>query len=106
MILTLCTVLAVFISTTFSAQAAVCTNSPDGVHHFDEHKRAGAGYSVDVGTHRYLYGYDENKNPIYKYDCRLTDYYEYCQNKCIYCNATYGSTHTHYVKTQHSVNHN
>lgn len=92
----------------FVVQAAVCSNSPDGVHHFSVHKAANAGYSVDLGTHEYLYGYDQNNNPIYKNDCRRSERYQYCQYICSYCNKvndTEGS-HSHYVKTVHSINHN
>lgn len=88
-------------------QAVVCSNSPNGVHDFSVHKSVDAGYSEDLGTHEYLYGYDQDHNPIYKNDCRKTAHYQYCQYICRYCNKvndTQGS-HSHYVKTSHSVNH-
>ena len=103
----LCVALAVFVCDSSLAFAAVCSKAPDGVHHFSVHRRAGAGYSVDGGTHRYLYGFDVNNNPIYKDNCSLTMGYEYCNMQCRYC-TTYqeNSQHEHYTSTRHSINHN
>lgn len=94
----------------FVSWAAVCSssNSPDGVHHFNVHKDANAGYHVNRGTCTYLYAYDVNNNPIYRSDCIMTDCYEYCNYICKYCNKvddTQGS-HAHYAMTLHSVHHN
>ncbi len=94
----------------FVSWAAVCgsSNSPDGAHDFSVCKRADAGYSVDKGTCVYIYGWDQNGNPIYKNDCRISDRYQWCNYICKYCNQvndTQGA-HPHYVKTVHSVNHN
>lgn len=77
------------------------------VHDFSVCKRANAGYSEDRGVCEYLYGYDQNRNPIYKNDCRKTDHYEWCNYICRICgktNDTQGA-HSHFVKTTHSVNH-
>ena len=91
----------------FISQAVICSKSPDGVHHFNAHRAASAGYSVDRGTHEYLYGYDQNNNPIYRTDCKISDKYEYCEYICSYCgvaNTDQGS-HSHFIKTWHSINH-
>lgn len=89
-----------------SVYAAVCPKSIDGVHHFDAHRRVGAGYSVDLGYHDYLWGY-EGGRPIYKNNCRMTEVYQYCERACIYCYAGLkGSTHSEYSSTTHSISHN
>lgn len=91
----------------FISQAVICSKSPDGVHHFNAHRAASAGYSVERGAHKYLYGYDQNNNPIYYNDCIREDRYNYCEYICSYCgvaNTAQGS-HSHYVNTWHSVNH-
>lgn len=104
-IIALCMVLTIFVGSSMVSQAAVCSNSPDKVHHFDGHKKANAGYTIDGGTHQYLYGY-EGEKPIYLYNCRLTHYMEYCYKQCIYCSAVLeGSTHEHLTNTRHSISH-
>lgn len=102
----LCIALSVFMLNSTFAFAAVCNDAPDGVHHFTSHKWEST-YTEDAGTHRYLYGYDSQHNPIYYDDCRQTDYYWNCIYKCKYCGTEQdGSSHTHYVLTKHSISHN
>lgn len=77
------------------------------VHEFTVCRRADAGYSVDKGVCVYLYGTDQNGNPIYKDDCKRTDQYQWCNYICRICNKmndTQGA-HPHYVRTVHSVKH-
>lgn len=77
------------------------------VHDFSVCKRADAGYSVDKGVCVYLYGTDQNGNPIYKDDCRISDQYQWCNYICRICgktNDTQGA-HSHFVKTVHSKSH-
>ena len=88
------------------SHAAVCSSSPDGVHHF-HHVQQPSGYTVYVGTHEYLFGYDENDNPIYHNDCQLMNVYTYCRMICDYCGKTDGNPdHDHRTGTLHSVPHN
>lgn len=69
-----------------------CENAPDKIHHYDGHRNLGSGYSVPAGQHQHL-DYFVNGIAIY-YDCELLQTYYYCENYCIYCNATLsGSTH-------------
>lgn len=100
--------LTMFMCNSVSASAAICSNSPDGVHHFNDHWRQyGAGHSVYGGTHEYLYGYDAQDKPIYKNDCELWHGYQYCKMRCSYCYTEQeGMQHEHYTSTSHSVNHN
>lgn len=102
--------LAVFLllSNAFISQAVVCSKSPDGVHHFNVHRSANAGYSVDRGTHEYLYGYDQDNKPIYHNDCAISDSYQYCDYICKYCNAANPDqgSHSHFIMTWHSKSHN
>lgn len=105
--LAVCIALAMFICNSVSASAAVCSGSPDGVHHFDDHwAPSGAGHNVYGGTHSYLYGTVGGKE-IYKNDCEIWYGYQYCINKCYYCYVTLdGTQHEHLISTSHSVNHN
>lgn len=98
-ILAVCIALAMFICNFVSASAAVCSSSPDGVHHFDDHwAPSGAGHNVYGGTH--------SGKEIYKNDCELWHGYQYCINRCRYCfTQLEGSQHEHYVSTFHSVYH-
>lgn len=81
-------------------------NSPDGVHHFSGHKSLNYGYNESLGYHSYLYGYDSNNNPIYRSDCLMSQAYHYCENFCVYCNATLeGSRHTEKDNIIHSKLH-
>lgn len=102
-VLALCLALSVFACSSMVSEAAICSGSPDGLHHYDDHRRANAGYSEDAGTHRHHTGYDSNNQKVYE-TCYLTDWYEYCERQCHYCQAIQpNSRHTHFVKTQHSV---
>lgn len=86
--------------------AAVCNLSPDGVHHFCDHRRLGVGYTEPGGYHEYLYGYDEKNKPIYNNDCWQTIVYEYCVNCCKYCRIVGpDDKHPEYATTNHSVLH-
>ncbi len=77
------------------------------VHVFNVCKRADAGYNVDGGVCIYLYGEDQNGNPIYKDDCRKTDQYQWCNYSCRICGKLNDTqkAHPHYVRTVHSVKH-
>lgn len=106
-ILAVCVALAIFMCNAVpaSAASAVCSKSPDGHHHFNDCWSAGAGHNVYGGTHSYIYGYDENENPIYRNDCELWLGYEYCTYMCRYCQLKEGNQHEHYVGTFHTVYH-
>lgn len=99
----------IFACNSMTLQAATCPYSPDGVHHLSSnaHRSSGMGYSVDKGTHTYLWGYDVDENPIYKDNCKITESYEYCRFACNYCGAVDNDSpyHTH-CTTHHSINHN
>jgi hypothetical protein len=104
--LMLCIALSVFMCNSTSAFAAVCEKSEDGVHHFSNHHRHFTQiYSEDGGSHMYLYGYDQNNKPIYRYDCYRKLSYYWCNYACAYCD-TEDARHSHYATTSHSVNHN
>lgn len=93
-------------SYSFGAVNYVCDSSPDKVHHFDGHRSLNYGYSVDLGYHSYVYGYEGN-TPVYHNDCHLTQTYYYCERYCIYCNTPQtGSVHSEPGTLIHSVNHN
>ncbi len=95
----------IFLSSSSVSLAAVCSGAPDGVHHFDAHRRLYAGYSVDIGTHSYLYGY-VNGEAIYRNDCSMKENYEYCDLYCIYCGTTYvAGRHVELTSISHSVRH-
>lgn len=105
-VLTICVVLTALIINSSTALAAVCSGAPDGVHHFSEHVLTGGAHTVK-STHNYIYGYDQNNNPIYK-ECQKTDYYTWCEYKCAYCSVRNpdANRHTHITYTAHSANHN
>lgn len=105
-IVALLTAVTVFAGSSIVSQAAVCSGSSDGVHHFSAHRLLNAGYSVDKGTHQYLFGYTEDGVQITRNDCRITWDYEYCENCCIYCNVGQGNTHPELVRVRHSIGHN
>lgn len=89
-----------------SSKAAVCNQSPTGVHYIG-HISQPYGYHVNAGTHSYLWGYGADGSKIYRNDCMLTEVYQYCRNQCVYCGQSDGSAeHSHYVKTMHSIAHN
>lgn len=105
-ILALSIVLTLFMVNSTSAFAAVCNNAPDGVHHFERHMHESGEYSREGETHTYLYGYDVSNRPIYRSDCKITYYYQYCNFVCEYCGTMQGGTrHTHTTRTVHSKNH-
>lgn len=105
-ILTLGIALSIFMYNSTFALAAVCNGSSDGVHHFEQHLEESAGHLKTGGTHRYLYGYDSQKKPIYKDDCKLTYYYKYCNIVCRFCGTKQdGTRHDHLSSTMHSVSH-
>ena len=100
--------LFVFSGSSMTALAAVCPHpkAPGGVHHFNSCKPTGGGRTDDLGYHSYLYGYDENNNPIYK-NCKMTQPVQYCIYVCYYCGQeNLDGTHEHKLLIQHSVNHN
>lgn len=107
-ILTVCIALTIFMCNSVPVSAAICNGSPDGVHHFWAHQRQyGTEYSVSVGTHKYIYGYDAQNKPIYQFDCEMKNHYQYCKYICSYCGIEQdGVLHSHYTSTSHSVNHN
>ncbi len=106
-ILTICIIFSVFMINSTSVFAAVCNNAPDGVHHFDGHRREGGEFSREGETHTYLYGYDAQHKPIYRSDCKITYYSQYCNYVCEYCGTMQGGTrHTHTTRTVHSKDHN
>lgn len=103
--LTLFVVILMCISITMTVNAAVCANSPDGIHHFNSHQSQ--HYSTTVnGSHQYEYS---TGNGVVQYGtCNTTTYYEYCMYKCSYCGTIDSASgyHNHYLYTTHSVNHN
>lgn len=103
-LLALSIIMIVGLSLPISAKAAVCSKSPDGIHHFSSHQNQNYGYSVN-GSHQYRYGTSNGK--VEYRTCNTKDWYTYCMNKCSYCSTidTTSGTHTHYQYTEHSVNH-
>ena len=53
---TLCIALSIFMCNSVFVLAAVCSGSPDGVHHYTKCADAGAGKLRDGGSHLYLDG--------------------------------------------------
>ncbi len=103
----LCVTLLIFMCNSMLVSAAVCSGSSDGVHHFGSHADTGAGQLKVGGTHQYLYGYDNQNNPIYRNDCQIAYYFKYCEYSCNYCGTRQeGSQHEHLTGTIHSVKHN
>ena len=87
------------------ADSVICPNSPDRYHHYDGHRSLNYGYSVPLGTHQYIAGY-HGDDPIYAYDCMLTQTYYYCENYCVYCGAAEsGSIHSEPGNVLHSIAH-
>lgn len=81
-------------------------NSPDGVHHFSGHRSLNYGYTVTIGYHSYLYGYDANNQPIIRNDCLMSQAYHYCEYYCVYCGIPKGDgVHTEEDNIIHSVLH-
>ncbi len=109
-IVAFCMAMLVFAGSSMTTLAAICPNpnAPEGIHHFNDHKRAGWGYERDLGTHSYVYARDSQGNPMYRDDCRVKTSFEYCQYVCHYCGLANQETelHDHYVGVTHSVNHN
>ncbi len=106
-VFSLCIALSIFIYNPVFAFAAVCNNAPDGVHHFERHRRESGEFRREGETHTYLYGYDVRNNPIYRSDCKIFYYDQYCNFVCEYCGTTQGGTrHTHTNQVVHSVDHN
>lgn len=104
-ILAVCIALSIFMCSSVSAFAAICSKAPDFVHHFDGHMRGNELFYKDGGTHEYLYGYIGDQ-PIYKNDCKMTLVYQYCIKTCKYCGTRLdGSVHGHQTSTMHSINH-
>lgn len=106
-----CLAVFVFTGSSMTAQAAVCPNAPDGVHHFEMGhqycKYQNMGRTVDLGTHRYLYAYDGNGNPVYKNNCRLTQTHLYYRYTCYWCGLEDTSaSHEHIQEIEHSIAHN
>ena len=99
--------LFVFAGSSMTALAAVCPhpNAPGGVHHFNACKPTGGGRTENLGTHSYLYGYDENYNPIYR-NCTMTKVIQYCVYVCRYCaQENPNGAHEDTIAIRHSVNH-
>ena len=79
---------------TNSVHAVVCSNSPDGIHHYDGHQLTGSGYSLNIGNHEHLVGVQQGES-VYR-TCHLTQYFNYCHYKCTYCGAVNDADfHTH-----------
>lgn len=107
-IIALVMALLVFAGSSMTALAAVCPNpnSPDGYHHFNSCKPANWGRIDDLGYHQYLFGYDHNLKPIFRYDCHLTQGIEYCMYVCNYCGMDEpGGAHEHPQEVRHSISH-
>lgn len=102
-----CMAMFVFAGSSMTAMAAVCPNAPDGVHHFNSCKPVNGGRIADLGTHTYLYGYDENDKPIYRNNCRMTQPYQYCIYACYWCGQENpNGAHEHAQAIRHSISHN
>lgn len=95
--------LSVFTCSSMVSQAVICADSPDGIHHYVDHRKANAGYSVQAGTHMHITGVRADGTKTYK-QCELTTWYEYCDVVCHYCGAIEPEgQHLHYSSTEHSV---
>lgn len=101
----LCIALSIFICNSTYASASVCRSASACLHEFTEHEAVGTGYKEN-GTHKYLYGYDHNGQPMFRDDCSLTLVYSNCIYKCKYCSVWESSEqHKHYLYTEHSIDH-
>ena len=105
-IFVLCIALSIFVCNPATAFAAVCSKSPDEVHHFSKCVGENEGYSSPELTHSYLYAFDNKGNEIYK-TCEVTYHYKYCHYVCEYCNTRMSTSerHAHVVAMTHSANH-
>ena len=86
---------------TNTVQAAICSYSPDGLHHYDDHQLTGSGYSLNIGDHQHLVGYEQG-NPVYR-TCHLTQYFNYCHYKCTYCGSVNDANFHMHSYLHHSV---
>ena len=106
-IFAICFALSIFIGNSSSAFVAICDRAPDGVHHFEAHMQENEGILRHLGPHKYVYGYDAQRNPIYKYDCQVTTFSRYCNYVCKHCGTKQdGTRHEHLISTNHSIDHN
>ena len=74
-------------------------------HIFEEVEQP-AGYTVDGGSHMYLYGIHSDGSSEYR-ECKLTDVYQYYREICKNCGIRSDRQDiSKYVKTLHSAHHN
>ena len=112
-IIALSMALFVFAGSSMTAQAGLCPNpnSPDGLHHFEYGHQycefQDWGYVKDLGSHREIYGYDQDANPIYGPECKMTQKVEYFKYVCFLCGLEDSNgSHEHFGPIQHSISHN
>lgn len=102
-LLTLCFALSVFMCGSSMASAAV--SYPDATNHTHNFVRTHVGtVTEDGGTHQYVWG-RINGEPIYRFDCHLTNIVWIYTYKCEYCQETTGSSERQTVTVTHSISH-
>lgn len=103
-IVALSLIVTVLIGSASTCFAAVCPSAPDGVHHFNTIS-VFAG-SEDHYNHYYLYGYDENNEPIYLI-CGVTITTTAWHYVCQFCGTQKPGDPVHESTViTHSANHN
>lgn len=102
-----CMAIFVFAGSSVTALAGNCpAQGAQGRDHcFSDHRYVGMGRTDDLGTHSYLYGYDENGKPIYRI-CKMTQTVKYCTLVCYWCGQDDPSgAHQHAEAIKHSLSH-
>lgn len=103
--LTLCLAFSFYVCSSFFACAAeVSPNAVNHTHYFTVPTHI-ATKTSDAGFDTYVWAYDVNRNPIYRSDCRLTDYIWVYDYQCEYCDLLQGAIWEKTVFTKHSISH-
>ena len=90
---------------TITANAAVCDNAPDGVHHFNRCKRSSDTFELP-SIHTYVFAVDDNGLATLR-SCNVVSTYVYCDYECSYCGLLnpIGKRHSHKIAENHSEKH-
>lgn len=103
--------LLVFAGSSMTVLAGFCPhpNAQDGLHLIkcgeNICRSQGWGEVRDLGSHRYLYKLDENGNPVYGPECRITQRVEYFSFVCFNCGTDLNRIHEHKGPYRHSDSH-
>ncbi len=89
-----------------SSLATAAVASPDSTNHVHDFEYVHvATREDDAGTHQYIWGYDPDENPIYHYDCRLTNIVWIRVPQCTICGLQHGDPYESVVYIKHSIDH-